>query len=53
MRNLSKDRDKKLTFKLFKIKKPRGVEAEQEHSLKKNDKNHKKVIFCNYQYVRS
>ena len=51
MINLSKDRDKKLTFKLFKIKRPRGVE--QEHSLKKNDKNHKKVIVCNYQYVRS
>ena len=38
MINLSKDRDKKLTLKLFKIKRPRGVE--QEHSL---NKNHKKI----------
>ena len=52
MINLSKDLDKKLTFKLFKIKRPKGMEQNRITPQRKMiEIIIKIVIVYNYQYV--
>ena len=52
MINLSKDLDKKLTFKLFKIKRPKGMEQNRITPQRKMiEIIIKIVIVYNYKYV--